>query len=79
MQVNNLGGTPVLELAIGAKELFQSAISARISPIVGPAPMMTRLDRHGLSISLIPAEEGSQRAGPQGRAMATPAPRWRVP
>jgi dihydroxyacetone kinase len=78
MQVNNLGGTSVLEMAIGAKELVQSVISARVSPIVGSPPMMTRLDRHGFSISATPSEKDLRRLD-KGRAMAIPSTRWRVP
>lgn len=55
--LNNLGGTSVLEMAVVVNELVQSPIGARISHIVGPAPMMTSLDMHGFSISVMPAEK----------------------
>ena len=55
--VNNLGGTSELEMAIVTEELRRSAIGERIASIVGPASVMTSLDMHGLSISLLPARE----------------------
>lgn len=55
--LNNLGGTSVLEMGVVVNELVQSPIGARISHIVGPAPMMTSLDMHGFSISVMPAEK----------------------
>ncbi len=55
--LNNLGGTSVLEMAVVVNELVQSPIGTRISHIVGPAPMMTSLDMHGFSISVMPAEK----------------------
>ena len=55
--LNNLGGTSVLEMAVVVNELVQSPIGARISHIVGPASMMTSLDMHGFSISVMPAEK----------------------
>jgi dihydroxyacetone kinase len=50
--INNLGGTSSLEMSVLAHELFASQIGARISHVVGPAPMMTSLDMHGFSISV---------------------------
>lgn len=55
--LNNLGGTSVLEMAVVVNELVQSPIGTRVSHIVGPAPMMTSLDMHGFSISVMPAEK----------------------
>ena len=52
--MNNLGGTTDLEMAVLTKELQDSAIGKQLSHIVGPATMMTALDMHGVSISLLP-------------------------
>ena len=52
--LNDLGATTPLEMSVLAGELLASGIGPRISHIVGPAPMMTSLDMHGVSISLLP-------------------------
>jgi ATP-dependent dihydroxyacetone kinase len=54
--INNLGGTTPLEMAVLAKELMASSIGKHITHVVGPAPMMTSLDMHGFSISLLPLQ-----------------------
>ncbi len=55
--LNNLGGTSALEMAVLTNDLMQSSLGARISHIVGPATMMTALDMHGFSISMLPASD----------------------
>lgn len=52
--INNLGGTTALEMAVLTDELRASRIGSKILHVVGPAPMMTALDMHGVSISLYP-------------------------
>jgi triose/dihydroxyacetone kinase / FAD-AMP lyase (cyclizing) len=59
--INNLGGTTALEMAILAEDLRRSQIGAKITHIIGPAPMMTALDMHGFSISLLPLTEQDLR------------------
>ncbi len=54
--LNNLGGTTPLEMSVLADELAQSSLSGRIKYLIGPAPMMTSLDMHGFSISLLPVD-----------------------
>lgn len=54
--LNNLGGTSDLEMAVLARELVVSPLGARLSHIVGPAALMTSIDMHGFSVSLLPAE-----------------------
>ena len=54
--LNNLGGAMALEMSVLAKELVRSRIGSRISHVVGPAPMMTSLDMHGFSVSLLPLD-----------------------
>jgi dihydroxyacetone kinase len=51
--INNLGGASVLEMSILTQDLFSSDISDRITHIVGPSAMMTALDMHGFSISVV--------------------------
>ncbi len=63
--LNNLGGTTPLEMSVLAEELTQSRIGGQIRWLIGPAAMMTSLDMHGFSVSLLPvskAEEGLLQA-----------------
>ncbi|MCV0393731.1 MAG: dihydroxyacetone kinase subunit DhaK [Rhizobiaceae bacterium] len=60
--LNNLGGTTPLEMALLAEEFARSPIGDRIEWIVGPAAMMTSLDMHGFSLSLLPATEEVEAA-----------------
>lgn len=53
--LNNLGSTTPLEMSVLAKELTQSALSKQIKFIIGPALMMTSLDMHGFSVSVLSA------------------------
>jgi ATP-dependent dihydroxyacetone kinase len=52
--LNNLGSATPLEMSVLAEELIGSRIGNQISHLIGPAPMMTSLDMHGFSISLLP-------------------------
>jgi triose/dihydroxyacetone kinase / FAD-AMP lyase (cyclizing) len=54
--INNLGGASVLEMSVLAHDLLGSAVGARITHAIGPAPLMTSLDMQGFSISVFPAE-----------------------
>jgi ATP-dependent dihydroxyacetone kinase len=55
--LNNLGSATTLEMFVLARELVNSRIGSHISHIVGPATMMTSLDMHGFSISLLPVSD----------------------
>ena len=52
--LNNLGSATALEMSVLAEELVMSRIGGQISHLIGPAPMMTSLDMHGFSVSLLP-------------------------
>ena len=54
--LNNLGGTTPLEMSILTEELARSPLAARVKWIIGPAAMMTSLDMHGFSVSLLPVD-----------------------
>jgi ATP-dependent dihydroxyacetone kinase len=54
--LNNLGSATPLEMSVLAEELIGSRIGKQITHLIGPAPMMTSLDMHGFSISLLPLE-----------------------
>lgn len=55
--INNLGATSELEMAVITKELINSSIGDQITHVIGPSPLMTSLDMHGFSVSLLDAEE----------------------
>jgi triose/dihydroxyacetone kinase / FAD-AMP lyase (cyclizing) len=80
--LNNLGGASVLEMSILVHELLGSDVGAHVSLIVGPASMMTALDMHGFSVSVMELAEGdaallSQPVGVPGwplcKAVSRPA------
>jgi dihydroxyacetone kinase len=64
--LNNLGATTPLEMSVLAEELARSALGGRINWIIGPAALMTSLDMHGFSVSLLPvtAEQVEALAAP---------------
>ena len=62
--LNNLGSTTTLEMSVLAGELCNSSIGPHITHMVGPSAMMTALDMHGFSVSLLPLE-GRDLAGLQ--------------
>ncbi len=66
--LNNLGGTTPLEMSILAEELARSPLGARTRWMIGPASMMTSLDMHGFSVSLLPVgpKEVAALAAPVG-------------
>lgn len=55
--LNNLGSTTPLEMSVLAEELARSPMGARVKWMIGPAPLMTSLDMHGFSVSLLPVTE----------------------
>ena len=70
--LNNLGSTTPLEMSILAEELARSPLGGRIRWIIGPGALMTSLDMHGFSVSLLPV------TGEQVQALAAPVapPAW---
>lgn len=56
--LNNLGAASVLEMSVLAHELIRSTIGERITWLIGPAAMMTSLDMHGFSVSVLELDEG---------------------
>ncbi|WP_170553421.1 dihydroxyacetone kinase subunit DhaK [Ruegeria atlantica] len=57
--VNNLGSTTPLEMAVLAHALSETGIAHHI---IGPAPMMTSLDMHGFSVSILPVDQDNLSA-----------------
>lgn len=68
--LNNLGGTTPLEMAVLAHALATSEKAAGITAVIGPAPLMTSLDMHGFSVSLLPLTPERQTA--LDRAVSVP-------
>ena len=54
--LNNLGSTTPLEMSVLAEELARSPLAARVKWMIGPAALMTSLDMHGFSVSLLPVD-----------------------
>ena len=55
--VNNLGGTPDLEMGVLCHSLLATPLGARAKYVVGPARLMTALDMKGVSISVLPLDD----------------------
>ena len=51
--INNLGATTPLEMSVLTEELARSPLGAAVKWVIGPAPLMTSLDMHGFSVSLL--------------------------
>ena len=54
--LNNLGSTTMLEMSVLVHELLQSGPGQRVRWLVGPERMMTSLNMHGFSVSLLPVD-----------------------
>lgn len=52
--LNNLGSTTPLEMGVIAREFLSAPGSQNVKLCVGPAALMTALDMHGFSASLLP-------------------------
>lgn len=70
--LNNLGSTTPLEMAVLAHALTSSDKATDIKAIIGPAPLMTSLDMHGFSVSLLPLTPERHAA----LARPVPLPDW---
>ncbi len=53
LMVNDLGTSGPLEMNIVMRAVARSALAPHVSHLVGPAPLMTALDMHGFSLSLL--------------------------
>nr|MBX2883102.1 dihydroxyacetone kinase subunit DhaK [Granulosicoccus sp.] len=56
MLLNNLGATTPLEMSVVANAILDGQYGSMIRSVIGPAPLMTSLNMHGFSVSLLPAE-----------------------
>ena len=67
--MNSLGSTTPLEMSVLCHALADAGI---VTHLIGPAPMMTSLDMHGFSVSVLPATESDLA----GLAAPVPMPAW---
>lgn len=58
--LNNLGSTTPLEMSVLAQALATSLKAKAITRIIGPAPLMTSLDMHGFSVSVLPLDDATE-------------------
>ncbi len=65
--VNNLGSTTPLEMSVLTHALTESGM---VKHVIGPAPLMTSLDMHGFSVSIMDATPEEQAALAAPVAMA---------
>lgn len=79
--LNNLGGTTPLEMGVVAREILSAPGSQSVKLCIGPAPLMTALDMHGFSASLLPLTPVLEKAlrAPAGPAAWTPAAMVKLP
>ncbi len=62
LMLNNLGSTTPLEMGVIANEILSSPAAKKIKLVVGPAALMTALDMHGISASLLPLDDELETA-----------------
>jgi len=60
--VNNLGGTPDLEMGVFCHSLLATPLGRRAKYILGPAKLMTALDMKGVSVSVLPLDDALEAA-----------------
>lgn len=51
--LNNLGSTTPLEMSVLANELMNSPLAVNVQFVIGPSLLMTSLDMHGFSVSVM--------------------------
>jgi dihydroxyacetone kinase len=67
--LNNLGSTTPLEMSVLSHALAETGVATHV---IGPAPMMTSLDMHGFSVSVLPVDEDEMAS----LAAPVPMPAW---
>ena len=80
--LNNLGGCTPLEMAVLAEEIAHSDLASAVTLLIGPDALMTSLDMHGFSVSVLALGQAweqalrapvAPRAWPGTRALSAPA------
>lgn len=70
--LNNLGSCSTQEMGVLAASLIDHLGVARMTQLIGPAPLMTSLDMHGFSVTLMAADATMRKA----LQAPTDAPAW---
>lgn len=60
--VNNLGSASALEMQILTRAVLATDLGKRVCLLIGPAPLMTALDMHGASLSILPLDDDLEAA-----------------
>ena len=60
--VNNLGSTTALEMNLLTNEVLASRRGAKVKLVLGPATLVSSLDMHGFSLSLLPLTPEFEKA-----------------
>ncbi len=60
--VNNLGSASALEMQILTRAVLATDLGKRVRLLIGPAPLMTALDMHGASLSILPLDDDLEAA-----------------
>jgi len=70
--VNNLGSASALEMQTLTRAVLATDLGRRVRLLLGPAPLMTALDMHGASLSVLPLDDALERA----LSEPVPVPAW---
>ncbi|MGD6716544.1 dihydroxyacetone kinase subunit DhaK, partial [Xanthomonas citri pv. citri] len=60
--VNNLGSATALEMQVLTQAVLATDLGRRVRLLLGPAPLMTALDMHGASLSILPLDDAIEAA-----------------
>lgn len=60
--LNNLGSTTPLEMSVLANELMNSPLAVNVQFVIGPSLLMTSLDMHGFSVSIMNVNDSEIRS-----------------
>ncbi|MBP1179651.1 dihydroxyacetone kinase subunit DhaK [Methylobacterium sp. PvR107] len=70
--VNNLGSASALEMQVLTQAVLATGLGSRVRLLIGPAPLMTALDMHGASLSVLPLDDELEAA----LLAPVPVPAW---
>jgi dihydroxyacetone kinase len=70
--VNNLGSATALEMQVLTRAVLATELGRRVRLLLGPAPLMTALDMHGASLSILPLDDELEAA----LRAPVPMPAW---
>ncbi|MCJ2060363.1 dihydroxyacetone kinase subunit DhaK [Methylobacterium sp. J-048] len=70
--VNNLGSATALEMQVLTQAVLATELGQRVRLLLGPAPLMTALDMHGASLSILPLDDDLEAA----LLAPVPLPAW---